>query len=166
MSVLAFAVQFSSGHHPKGGSLLGPALTLVVTAVIGGLLLSTLRRVVPPLRGWIHGRRTRKRRLRAAATAEVRARAMMDELCPHGWQAEIVLYSSTEDLPSEAPYPDRTRVQLDWEALHEPTVSRRVWAQDVIGALEAMVADRITEETLRQIEQQALADGASWPDPE
>jgi hypothetical protein len=164
MSVLAFAVQFSSGHHPPGANLLAPALTLVATALIGGSLLMVLQRIVPPLRGKLHSRRARKRRFRAAATAELRARAMMDELCPHGWQAEIVLYSSAEELPQEAPDPDHTRVQLDWEALHEPAVSRRVWAQDVNQALEAMVAERVTEKTLHQIEQQALADGASWPD--
>jgi hypothetical protein len=163
--MLALANQ-SGAYRPSPTNLWPVLLTLVVAAVGGLLLLTVLERVVPRARRRLKLRTARARRLRAAATAELAARAMMDELCPHGWQAEIVLYSSTEDLPSEAPYPDRTRVQLDWEALHEPTVSRRVWAQDVIGALEAMVADRITEETLRQIEQQALADGASWPDPE
>jgi hypothetical protein len=28
-----------------------------------------------------------------------------------------------------------------------------------------MVAGRCTDETLQQVEQDALADGASWPDP-
>jgi hypothetical protein len=166
MSVTAFAVQFSSGHHPKGGSLVGPALTLVVAAAIGWLVLTVLRRIVPPSRQRLNSRRIRRRRLHSAATAELRARAMMDELCPHGWQAEIVMYSSAEELPEEAPDPDHVRVHLDWEALHEQTVSRRVWAQDVHQALEAMVADRVTEDTLHQIEQQALADGISWPDLE
>jgi hypothetical protein len=164
MGVLAFGVQFSSGHHPKSGSLVGPALTLVVAAIIGAALLTMLRRVVPPLRRWLVRRRAHRRFVHAAATAELRARAMMDELCPHGWRAEIVLYGSAAELPSDAPDPDHTRVQLDWEALHEPTASRRVWARDINQALEVMVADRVTEDTLHQIEQQALADGASWPD--
>jgi hypothetical protein len=164
MSVMAFAVQFSSGHHPKGGSLLGPALTLAVSAIVGWSVLTVLRRVVPPSRQWLNLRRARRRWLHAAAMGELRARAMMDELCPHGWQAEITLYSSAEELPEDAPDPEHTRVHLDWEALHEPTVSRRLWGESVNQALEAMVADRVTEDTLHQIEQQALADGISWPD--
>ena len=41
---------------------------------------------------------------------------------------------------------------------------RRVWAPTIGEALEAMVADRRTDETLEQIEQGAVADGALWPD--
>lgn len=89
----------------------------------------------------------------------------MDELCPHGWQARIVLFSSADELPPEAPDRTRTRVQLDWVELGEPAAVRRIWASDVTQGLEAMVAERITDETLQLIEQQALADGATWPDP-
>ncbi len=89
---------------------------------------------------------------------------MMDELCSNGWQAQIVLFSSAEQLPPEAPDRAQTRVQLDWAELREPTIIRRIWARSVSQALEAMVADRITDETLQQIERQALADGANWPD--
>jgi hypothetical protein len=89
---------------------------------------------------------------------------MMDELCPHGWRAQIVLFSSADDLPPQAPDRERTRVQLDWAELRESAMIRRIWAETVNQALEAMVADRITDETLQQIEHQALADGANWPD--
>ena len=41
---------------------------------------------------------------------------------------------------------------------------QRVWARTVGEALEAMVADRRTDETLEQIERGAVADGALWPD--
>jgi hypothetical protein len=93
----------------------------------------------------------------------------MDELCPYGWQAEIIVFSSAEALPPEAPNPERVRVALDWAPLHPHTlpeniVVRRIWAETVNSALEAMVADRITDDTLQQIEMRALADGAEWPD--
>ena len=41
---------------------------------------------------------------------------------------------------------------------------RRVWADTVGEALEAMVIDRRTDETLEQIELRASDDGALWPD--
>ena len=56
---------------------------------------------------------------------------------------------------------------LDWTELREgsrPAVMRRVWALTVAEALEAMVADRRTDETLEQIERGAVADGALWPE--
>ena len=120
-------------------------------------------------RGWRAARRTERRRLRAAATAEVRARTMMSELCPFGWHAQITLLEGRdharragEDIAAAA------RVALDWTELTalegRPAVMRRVWADSVGEALEKMVADRRTDETLEQIEQGAVADGALWPD--
>jgi len=162
--VLAFAVQISSGRDATHANLLAPLLTILVTAALGGLLIAVLERIVPPVRHRLHERVARRRRLRAEATAELRARAMMDELCSNGWQAQLVLFSSGEQLPPEAPDRAQTRVQLDWAELREPTIIRRIWAPSVSQALEAMVADRITDETLQQIERQALADGANWPD--
>ena len=59
-------------------------------------------------------------------------------------------------------------VALDWTELQDasgrPAVMRRVWAPTIGDALDAMVADRRTDETLEQIEQGAVADGALWPD--
>jgi hypothetical protein len=159
------AVQFTSGVHAKQANLLAPVLTIVVTAALGGMLLALLERTVPPIRRSLHARAARRRQIRAAATAELRARAMMDELCPYGWRAQIVVFSSAEDLPTDAPDRASSRVQLDWAELREPAIVRRIWAQNLHQALEAMVADRITDETLQQIEHQALADGATWPDP-
>lgn len=162
--MLAFANQIGA-YRPSAPADFQVLLLTVGVAFGGGLLLlKLLERVVPGLRRRFHVRVSRRRRLRAAATAELRARAMMDELCPHGWQAEIILFGSADDLPPEAPDPAKTRVQLDWTELRELAAVRRVWAQDVNQALQAMVADRITDETLQRIEQQALSDGASWPD--
>jgi hypothetical protein len=161
--MLVLANQIGA-YRPSPTNLMPALLTLVAAAAGGLLLLKLLERVVPRVRRPLRVRSARRRRLRAAATAELRARAMMDELCPHGWHAEIVLFSSAQELPSEAPDPARTRVQLDWTELRESATNRRVWAPDIKSALEAMVADRITDETLQRIEQQALSDGVDWPD--
>jgi hypothetical protein len=152
--VLVFMAQFGVGDHPGRTNLLVPLFVLVVSAVGVGLLLALLGQLVPRARRALRAGRTKRRRLRAEANAERRARAMMDELCPYGWEARMTLC--------------RDGVVLDWSMLDElrsrTAVSRRVKAPTIHEALEAMVADRRTDETLQQIEQGALADGAVWPD--
>jgi hypothetical protein len=96
----------------------------------------------------------------------------MSELCPFGWQAQITISEGTgpvdPDADGGAVAAAPARVALDWIELSaaggRPAVMRRVWADTVSEALEAMVADRLTDETLEQIEQGAAADGALWPD--
>ena len=161
--MLALANQIGA-YRPGPTNLLPALLTLCAVAIGGLLLVKFLERIVPYIRRKLRAPTIRARRLRAEATAEPRARAMMDELCPYGWQAEIVLFGSVDELPPDAPDPARTRVQLDWRELGQPEINRRIWAPDIRSALEAMVADRVTEETLHRIEQQALNDGADWPD--
>ncbi len=167
--MLSFAIQFGLGDHPSKANGFVPFLLILGFAVFGGLLLLILQFIVPRLRRAIKARLHRRRRLHAAATAEMRARMQMDELCPHGWQAQIIVYSRAEDLPPEAPDAEHVRVALDWAQLElgvspETIVVRRVWAESVTQALEAMVADRATDETLQRIELHALADGVEWPD--
>ena len=166
---MAFAIQFGLGDHPSKANPFVPWLCLLGVAIVGGLLLLFLQLTVPRLRRRIKSRVHRGRRLRAAATSEMRSRMQMDELCPHGWQAQIIVFSRAEDLPPEAPDPERVRVALDWAQLElgvspETIVVRRVWAESVTQALEAMVADRTTDETLQGIELHALAEGIEWPD--
>jgi hypothetical protein len=167
--VLAFAWQFGLGDHPTHGSLLPAFLMIGAFALAGGVLLGVLSPALGFLRRRMRARRQRQRRLQGAATAELRLRMQMDELCPHGWQAQITLFSCAEQLPPEAPDPERTRVALDWAQLEpdttpETVVIRRVWAETITTALGAMVADRATDETLAQIEQLALSEGAVWPE--
>jgi hypothetical protein len=167
--VLSFAIQFGLGDHPSKANGFAPFLLILGFAVGGGLLLAVMQFTVPRLRRLIRVRLHRRRRLHAAATSEMRSRMQMDELCPHGWQAQIIVYSRAEDLPPDAPDPERIRVALDWAQLElgvspETIVVRRVWAESVTQALEAMVADRTTDETLARIELHALADGVEWPD--
>jgi hypothetical protein len=158
--VIAFAVQFGEGDKHPPADLLYPVLTLVAAAIIGGLLVKLAERVVPAARRAIRS----QKRLRAAAAVELRARAMMDELCPEGWQAQILMFSSANELPDDAPDPSRTRILIEWEQLGQPSLTRQIWARDIKQALESMVAERITDDTLQQIEQRALLEGTIWPD--
>jgi len=163
-----FLVQYYVGHYH------GPNLTLENFVVLGlvvsgaAVAVEILGRIVPRVRIALRARRHRRRRARATANAERRARALMGELCPQGWRAQITLFEGSEAMPPDAPEDDRARVALDWAEFEDETgraaVVRRVWAPTIADALEAMVADRRTDETLEQIEQGAVADGAPWPD--
>jgi hypothetical protein len=159
--------QFGVGH-PGPVNLLEPLAALAIAACTGGLAVAVLRPTVPRARRALRSRIARRRRLIATANAELRARAMMDELCPHGWRAQITLVPGVEEPLGETPEPRRERVALDWAAFEDERsrvgTVRRVFAPTIAQALEAMVADRRTDETLQHVEQNALADGAVWPD--
>jgi hypothetical protein len=168
--VLIWAVPFGGARaHPGPESLLG-ALALIVFVVCIGAVLSPLLgvAVARSLRGVTAWRRRHRRQ--DAADAEERARALMSELCPHGWRAQITMFSGADSDDHRPLTPDgrRALVALDWTELSgdggRPVVMRRVWARTVAEALEAMVADRRTDETLERIERGAVADGALWPD--
>ncbi len=161
-------VQYYVGHYH------GPNLTLMNFVVLGimlaGLALAVeiLGRLVPRGRRALRAQREKRRRAVADANVERRARALMGELCPHGWRAQITLFGPGDDAPADAPHGDRVRVALDWAELYgerdRVAIARRVWAPTIADALEAMVSDRRTDETLEQIEQGAVADGELWPD--
>jgi hypothetical protein len=156
------------GVRPGPDSLLEPLLLIVAGACAGGLLLPLTRFAVTQTRGRYRTWKIERRRLRQAATVEKRARALMSELCPFGWHAQITMLEGAIDPDGNVAGGAHPRVALDWTELSaetgRPAVMRRVWAESVNGALEAMVADRRTDETLEQIEQGAVAEGASWPD--
>jgi hypothetical protein len=124
--------------------------------------------IVVLLAGWsrrsIRRRRGNLGRLRAANLLEARSRALMSELCPHGWRAQITIFGEDDELPPQAPAGESSRVALDWAEIQDETgdvaVVRRVWAASVAEALEAMVADRRMDVTLEQIER-----GARWGAP-
>ena len=162
-------VQFGAAPYRRDHvSLLEPLLLLVLLVAIGAVMVPLLETVVIRSRGRLRSWRLERRRSRAAATAELRARALMSELCPHGWRAQITLFEIAGANSSHALDGIRDRVAVDWIELEDergrPAVMRRVWAPTIGEALEAMVADRRTDETLEQIEQGAVADGALWPD--
>jgi hypothetical protein len=157
-------VWHSGGHNPDPIYFAAGA----AVAALSVLLVWGLSKLIPRIRRRIQGRRRARRVLRAAANSEIRARALMSELCPHGWRAQITLFGPGDELPPDAPDGDRSRVALDWAELEDEArrvaVVRRVWASSISDALEAMVADRRTDETLEQIERGAVSDGTLWPD--
>lgn len=94
------------------------------------------------------------------------ALAVMGELCPHGWQAEIKVYGWGAPVPDDAP-PSRTPlVGLEWQQFDEEpgriVVSRRVWAPSIDRALQAMVEDRQTDIQLEQIERTVVEEEDVW----
>jgi hypothetical protein len=140
----------------------------VAIAILTVMLIKLFAVSAPKLRHKLLARRRRTHRMRIAANAEQRARAIMSELCPHGWRAQITLFGPGDEMPPDAPDGARSQVALDWAELEDErrriAVVRRVWAPTIGEALDAMVADRRTDETLEQIEQAAHADGTLWPD--
>jgi hypothetical protein len=161
-------VQYYAGHNH------GPNLTVLSFALLAlalgaaALGVHLLGLFVPRWRRALRARGYRRRRRRAAANVEGRTRALMSELCPQGWRAQITLFPSGDDVPPDAYHGGPARVALDWAELEDESgraaVVRRVWAPTIAEALEAMVADRRTDETLEQIERGAAADGTPWPD--
>lgn len=170
--VLTIAVQFGGARfHPDPVNLLAPLALICFVVCVGAVSIPLVRVVVSGVSGRLRARRGRRRRRDAAAHAEARARAMMGELCPYGWRAQITLFAEGDAGPDDhrplTPDGRRAHVALDWTELRQgsrPAVMRRVWAGTVVEALEAMVADRRTDETLEQIERGAVADGALWPE--
>jgi hypothetical protein len=147
-----------------------PLALIALVVCIGAVAVPLLGVVLSGAWRLLRARRGRHRRLEAAAHAEARARAMMSELCPHGWRAQITLFAdgNTDDHRPLTRDGRRAQVALDWMELSDasgrPAIMRRVWATTMVEALEAMVADRRTDETLERIERGAVADGALWPD--
>jgi hypothetical protein len=167
--VVTFMVQF--GVQPSGSGqtdLLDPLLLLLAGVCAGLFVVTLLQLVVRRARAGLRARRGRRRRRRAVLGAEERARAQMSELCPYGWRAQITLLDRADADGRPGPDGRPMRVALDWAELEDPTgrpaVMRRVLAPTISEALDAMVADRRTDETLEQIEQGAVADGALWPE--
>jgi hypothetical protein len=165
-TVLLLWVQFlKTPYRAEHSNMIAPIIMIVIGAAVGLLLIPTMRlsrrQVLLAFRNW----RLRRRRRRDSGAAELRARALMGELCPHGWSCQITLYEGP--LPADEE-PPPGRVALDWVELRQepgrPAVMRRVWAASIAESLEAMVADRRTDLALEQIELQATLEGADWPD--
>jgi hypothetical protein len=148
--VMASGVQ--GGHAPAPGYE-----TLVIALVVAAMLATSVVIVV-------HLRRRHSRARRVGD--QWRALAVMGELCPHGWQAEITLYGWGAPVPADAPPARAPLVELEWKQFEEESgrvaVARRVWAPTIGEALQMMVEDRRTDVTLEQIEQAAAEDDDVW----
>jgi hypothetical protein len=147
----ASGVQGGSPSHPLTQDTLLVALLIAALALIGLAIFLYLRR---------HPSR------RKPVTDQWSALAVMGELCPHGWQAQVTVYGWGAPVPDDAP-PSRTPlVELEWKQFDEEpgrvVVARRVWAATIDEALQAMVEDRQTDLSLEQIEQSVAEEEDVW----
>jgi LPXTG-motif cell wall-anchored protein len=85
--------------------------TPVVVFMIAGLVLACVGI-------FVLFRRRRRRRPRKASD-QWQALAVMGELCPHGWQAEITLYGWGAPVPDDAPPSRAPLVELEWKQFDE-----------------------------------------------
>ncbi len=135
----------------------GLVITQVELALAGAVLLA--------LAGLLGTREIRRGRAKPVPLSdEARARAVMGELCPNGWRAQINLEAGGE--PQDAPSPKRAAVSVDWSELgdpfSEPPTVRRIWAPTISSALAAMVEDRRADEVLERIERAASTEDDPW----
>jgi hypothetical protein len=130
------------------GSTLGVVAQLELVVVGGVLLVLAVLLLTRELRRW--------RRAQPPDSEEIRARALMGELCPNGWHARITLYSADGATPPDAPRYEGGLVAVDWSELADTDpaqpVTRRIWAPTIAAGLAAMVDDRRTDEVLERIE--------------
>lgn len=141
------------GHVPSPDTLLVLAISLALAVALVGVVL------------YLRRRNGRARPVRD----EWAALAVMGELCPSGWKAQVTIYGWGAPVPADAP-PSRTPlVELEWSQYDEQTgsvaIARRVWAPSIAEALQVMVEDRRTDLSLEQIEQDAGERGElDWED--
>ena len=133
----------------KGGSL-GVPIEIVGATVLACALLTATVLLLSRYR----------RRRDAMAMKESLARQRMQELCPDGWTARIVLYGEGAPLPDDAPSGER-KVCVEWaEYEHDAAghtdvaVARRMWSRTISGALRGMLADRELDMELERIERE------------
>jgi hypothetical protein len=95
---------------------------------------------------------------------ERHTREQMQQLCPNGWTARIVLYGDGAPLPDDVPGGDRN-VCVEWAEYErdaaghtEVAVARRMWARTITGALRGMIADRELDLELEKIERKVIED--------
>ena len=142
-------------HQAKSGSGLGVSFEIVAATVLACALLTATVLLL-----------TRYRRRRdAMMLRERQARRQMQELCPDGWAARIVLYGDGAPLPDDAPF--GRNVCVEWTEYqpgphghNEVAVARRMWARTISGALRGMLADRQLDVELEEIERKVLEERA------
>ncbi len=155
MSAVSGAIALASGvqgGHAKATDALLAALVIAALAALGGALL------------WFFQRRPRRPK---PVNDQWGALAVMGELCPHGWDAQITLYGWGAPVPPDAPPARAPLVALEWKQYDEGVdgepgrvvVARRVWAPTIDHALQSMVDDRRTDIALEEIERAAGEEG-------
>jgi hypothetical protein len=103
----------------------------------------------------IFRRLRRRERQRKRVVDQWQTLAVMGELCPRGWQAQITLYGDGAPVPLDAPAARAPLVELEWQQFDgEPRqviTARHAWARTIGGALQMMVDDRCTDLDLEQL---------------
>jgi len=138
----------------KGGGLGVPIEILGATVLACALLIATVLLLT---------RYQRRRDL--MVLRERQARREMQELCPDGWAARIVLYGDGAPLPDDAP--GERKVCVEWTEYESDSaghtdvaVARRMWARTITGALRGMLADRQLDVELEKIERKVMEDSS------
>jgi len=156
MSTLTSALMLANvGGHARAPAYETVVIGLIVAAMIalGTVLVLYLRRRQQPPK---------------PVADQWQALAVMGELCPQGWQAQITLYGWGAPVPDDAPPSRAPLVELEWKQFDDEhgriAVARRVWAPTIERALQMMVDDRRTDLTLEQIEQAAAEDDVWFED--
>jgi hypothetical protein len=151
-SVHLLAVQ---GSATRSSGTLGVSIEIVAAMALACLLLTVTVLLLTKLKG----------RREAMIVRERQARERMQELCPNGWSARILLYGNGAPLPDDAPSAGDRKVCVEWTeygadpAGHtEVAVARRMWARTITGALRGMLADRELDVELEMIERKVIED--------
>jgi hypothetical protein len=147
-------LAMQNGPQETGGGL-GVGIEIVAATILACALLTATILLL-----------TRFRRNRDPVLfRESQAREQMQELCPNGWTARIVLYGEGAPLPDDAPAAGDRKVCVEWAEFEsdqtghvEVAVARRMWARTITGALRGMLADRQLDRELEQIEQRVIQD--------
>ena len=142
----------------QGGDARAPGYeTLVIGLLVVAMALATV---------WIVRYLRRRNRRPKPVSDQWQALAVMGELCPYGWQAEVTLYGWGAPVPEDAPPARTPLVALDWKQFGEEPgrvlVQRRMWARTIEEALQKMVDDRRLDVRLEQIGQEATSDDVPW----
>jgi hypothetical protein len=159
MGSVSLLLALQNTPQREGGGL-GIGLEIIGATIIACALLSAtfflLHRV--------------KRRRDALVVRERQAREQMQELCPEGWTARIILYGDGAPLPDDAPPSGDRLVCVEWTEFEsdpaghtDVAVARRMWAKTISGALRGMLADRRLDFELEQIERLVTDDGETGP---
>ena len=157
MNSLPQILAMQNTEQQSGGGLGLPIEIVGATALACALLTVTVLLLS----------RYQSRKKRATGPRESQARERMQELCPDGWVARIVLYGDGAPMPDDVPEEGGRTVSVEWAEYErddgghtEVAVARRMWSRTIAGALRGMVADRELDLELEKIERRVMKDTA------